>query len=74
MVIEDEEEFHRLPGMIALLRAAKALARGDMPEAVKNAQRVLDLAPENAHLMLGGASSDWGSLHGQAGILMLPAR
>jgi LuxR family transcriptional regulator, maltose regulon positive regulatory protein len=31
MVIVDEEEFRRLPGMIALLRAAQALARGDMP-------------------------------------------
>jgi LuxR family transcriptional regulator, maltose regulon positive regulatory protein len=57
MVVVDEEEFRRLPGMIALLRAAQALARGDMPEAVKNAQRVLDLAPEEAHLMLGGAAS-----------------
>ena len=57
MVVVDEEEFRRLPGMIALLRAAQALARGDMPEAVKNAQRVLDLAPEDAHLMLGGAAS-----------------
>jgi LuxR family maltose regulon positive regulatory protein len=57
MVVVDEEEFRRLPGMIALLRAAQALARGDMPEAVKNAQRVLDLAPEDNHLMLGGADS-----------------
>ena len=57
MVVVVEEEFRRLPGMIALLRAAQALARGDMPEAVKNAQRVLDLAPEDAHLMLGGAAS-----------------
>jgi LuxR family transcriptional regulator, maltose regulon positive regulatory protein len=57
MVVVDEEEFRRLPSMIALLRAAQALARGDMPEAVKNARRVLDLAPEDAHLMLGGAAS-----------------
>jgi len=57
MVVVDKEEFHRLPGMIALLRAAQALARGDMPEAVKNARRVLDLAPEDAHLMLGGSAS-----------------
>ena len=57
MVVVDEEEFRRLPGMIALLRAAQALARGDMPEAVKNARRILDLAPEHAHLMLGGAAS-----------------
>jgi len=57
MVVVDEEEFRRLPAMIALLRAAQALARGDMPEAVKNARRVLDLAPGDAHLMLGGAAS-----------------
>jgi LuxR family maltose regulon positive regulatory protein len=60
MVVVDEEEFRRLPGMIALLRAAYALVRGDMPETVKNAQRVLDLAPEDAHLMLGGAASQLG--------------
>jgi len=60
MVVVDEEEFRRLPGMIALLRAAQALARGDMPEAVKNARRVLDLVPEDAYLMLGGAASTLG--------------
>ncbi len=57
MIVEDEEEFRRLPSMIALLRAAMALARGDMPQAEKNARRVLDLAPEDNHLMLGGAAS-----------------
>ena len=61
MVVVDEEEFRRLPGMIALLRAAQALARGDMPETVKNARRVLDLAPEDDHLMLGGAASHAGA-------------
>jgi LuxR family maltose regulon positive regulatory protein len=57
MVVVDNEEFRRLPGMIALLRAAQALSRGDMPETVKYARRVLDLAPADAHLMLGGAAS-----------------
>jgi len=46
--------------MIALLRAARALARGDMPATVKYARRALDLAPEDAHLMLGGAASSLG--------------
>jgi len=31
-----------------------------MPETVKHAQRVLDLAPEDDHLMLGGAASQLG--------------
>ena len=61
MVVVDEEEFRRLPGMIALIRAAQALARGDMPETVKNARRVLDLAPEDDYLMLGGAASTAGA-------------
>ena len=60
MVVVDEEEFRRLPGMIALLRAAQALARGDMPETVKTSRRVLELAPEDAHLMRGGAASTLG--------------
>jgi LuxR family maltose regulon positive regulatory protein len=60
MVVVDEEEFRRLPGMIALTRAAQALGRGDMPETVKYARRVLDLAPEDDHLMLGGAASQLG--------------
>ena len=60
MVIVDEEEFRRLPGLIGLLRTAQALARSDIPEAVKNARRVLDVAPENDHLMLGGAASTLG--------------
>jgi LuxR family maltose regulon positive regulatory protein len=60
MVVVDKEQFRRLPSMIALLRAAQALARGDMPETAKNARRVLDLAPEDDHLMLGGAASQLG--------------
>jgi LuxR family maltose regulon positive regulatory protein len=60
MVVVDKEEFRRLPGMIALLRTAQALNRGDMPETVQNARRVLDLAPENDYLMLGGAASTLG--------------
>ncbi len=60
MVVVDEKEFRRLPGMIALIRAAQALAGGDMPETVKYARRLLDLAPEDDHLMLGGAASQLG--------------
>jgi LuxR family maltose regulon positive regulatory protein len=60
MVVVDKEEFRRVPGMIALIRAGQALARGDMPETVKNARRVLDLAPEDDLLMLGGAASQLG--------------
>lgn len=60
MVVVDEKEFRRLPGMIAMLRTAQALSQGDMSETVKNARRVLDLAPADDHLMLGGAASTLG--------------
>jgi LuxR family maltose regulon positive regulatory protein len=60
MIVVNEYEFRRVPGMIALIRAGQALARGDMPETVKHARRVLDLAPENDYLMFGGAASQLG--------------
>jgi LuxR family maltose regulon positive regulatory protein len=60
MVVADEEEFRRLPGLIALIRGGQALGRGDMPETVKYARRVLDLSPAGDHLMLGGAASQLG--------------
>ncbi len=60
MVVADEEEFRRLPGLIALTRGGQALGRGDMPDTVKYAQRVLDLKPNGDYLMLGGAASQLG--------------
>ena len=74
MVVVDEEEFRRLPGMIALLRAAQALAQGDMPETAKNARRVLDLAPEDDYLMLGGAASQLGLVAWTSGDLEAACR
>jgi LuxR family transcriptional regulator, maltose regulon positive regulatory protein len=60
MVVVNEDEFRRVPGMIALIRAGQALARGDMLETVKNARMALDLAPKDDYLMLGGAASQLG--------------
>ncbi|MHB9034558.1 MAG: LuxR C-terminal-related transcriptional regulator, partial [Anaerolineae bacterium] len=60
MVVVDQEAFRRMPGMIALIRGARALARGDMLETVKNARRVLDVAPIDDILALGGAASSLG--------------
>ena len=60
MVVVDKKEFRRLPGLIALTRGGQALGRGDMPETVKYAQRVLDLKSDGDYLMLGGAASQLG--------------
>ena len=57
MVVVDEEEFRRLPGSIAIYRAAIALALGDVPETVKYARRALDLVPEDDHLRRGAAAA-----------------
>ena len=39
MVVQDDEEFRRLPGAIAVYRAGQALAREDAPETVAHAPR-----------------------------------
>ena len=60
MVVVDEVEFSRLPGMIAIIRAALALLRGDMPKVKQNAQKAYDLAQAGDLLTLGGAASQLG--------------
>ena len=57
MVIVNEDEFHRLPGTIAMYRAGLALVRGDVPETITYARRVFDLVPEEDHLGRGAAAA-----------------
>jgi len=57
MVVVDEEEFRRLPGAIAVLRAGLALVLGDLPGTVTYARRALDLLPEDDHLWRGAAAA-----------------
>lgn len=57
MVVVDEEEFRRLPGSISLYRAAYAQALGDVSASMKYARRVLDLVPEDEHLLRGSAAA-----------------
>ncbi|MCE7980427.1 MAG: helix-turn-helix transcriptional regulator [Caldilinea sp. CFX5] len=54
-VFVDEEEFQRLPGSVAMYRAAMALAQGDVANTMKYARQVLDLADED--FMRGAASA-----------------
>jgi LuxR family maltose regulon positive regulatory protein len=65
MVVADEEEYRRLPGMIEMYRAGQALARGDAPGTVRHARRALELAPVDDHLCRAGAAgllglASWG--------------
>jgi LuxR family maltose regulon positive regulatory protein len=57
MVVMDEEEFRRLPGSIAMYRAAHALILGNVPDTVRHAQQVLDLTSEVDHLLRGAAAA-----------------
>ena len=57
MVVVDEAEFRRLPGVVAMYRAGQALVLGRVADTVRYASRVLDLAPEDDHLRRGGASA-----------------
>ncbi len=60
MVVVDKEEFRRLPGLIAIVRAGQALAENDMPKILKNAQKAFDFAFEGDYLTRGGAASQLG--------------
>ena len=69
MVVVDEEEFRRLPGMIAIYRAGLALALGDVADTVKYARRALDLVPEDDHLLRGAAAALLGLAYWTSGDL-----
>jgi len=69
MIVMNEEEFQRLPGLIAMYRAAIALSRGDVVETMKYASEVLVLAQEDDYFMRGAASSMLGLAHWTRGDL-----
>jgi LuxR family maltose regulon positive regulatory protein len=57
MVVVDHEEFHRLPAVIAVSRAGRALALGDMATTLTYARRALDLVDEDDLVWRGAASA-----------------
>jgi LuxR family maltose regulon positive regulatory protein len=69
MVVVDEEEFRRLPGAIAIYRAAQALALGDVTGTVTHARRALDLVAEDDHLGRGAAAGFLGLTYWTSGEL-----
>ena len=69
MVVADEEQFRSLPATIALARAYRAQALGDVPGAVTYAQRALDLTPEANHLKRGQATALLGLTYWASGDL-----
>lgn len=57
MVVANEAEFRLLPGMLAVHRAAYALATGDVAATVQHARRALDFIPVQDHLWHGAAAA-----------------
>ncbi len=54
--VGDEGELRRLRGDIEVHRAALAQVRGDVPATVEHAQRAMDLALEDDHVVRAGAA------------------
>ena len=69
MVVVDEAEFRGLPGMIAVYRAAIALALGNVADTMKYARRALDLVPEDDHHRRGSAAGFLGLAYWTSGDL-----
>lgn len=57
MVVVNDEEFHRLPGAVAIHRAGQALLLGKVADTIHHARRALALAPEDDYLVRGGATA-----------------
>jgi LuxR family maltose regulon positive regulatory protein len=57
MVVVDEDGYRRLPGTVAVHRAAYALALGDVAQTVHHARRALGLIAEDDHLWRGAAAA-----------------
>ncbi len=69
MVVVDEERFRSLPATIAIARAYRAQALGDVAGAVTYARRALDLTPETNHLKRGQATALLGLTYWASGDL-----
>jgi LuxR family maltose regulon positive regulatory protein len=69
MVVVDEEEFRRLPGAIAVYRAAQALAMGDVVATLTHARRALELVAGDDHLGRGAAAGFLGLVKWTSGEL-----
>jgi len=57
MIVVDEDAFRRLPGTIAVYRAGRALALGDVDNTVLYARRALELVSDDDHLYRGAAAA-----------------
>jgi LuxR family transcriptional regulator, maltose regulon positive regulatory protein len=69
MVVHDDEGFRSLGGTIAIVRAYRAGALGDVPGIVHYARQAWELLPEDDHLWRGAAGGLLGLAHWTSGDL-----
>ncbi|MEQ8671862.1 MAG: LuxR C-terminal-related transcriptional regulator [Aggregatilineales bacterium] len=74
MIVMNKQELSRLPGWIALYRAGLSLVLGNLTNTVTYARRVLDLIPEDDHVLHGSASAILGLASWTSGDLELAYR
>ena len=68
-VVHDDEGFRSLPGTVAIVRAYRAGALGDVPGMVHYARRAWELLPERDYLWRGGAGGLLALAHWTSGDL-----
>ena len=68
-VVVDEDQFHKIPGMVELYRAALALARGDLTASINHARRATELAHEDDQMCRSAATAILGLVHWTQGDL-----
>lgn len=56
-IFVDEEDFRRLPGLITMYRAGMAQVLGDVPNTMKYAWQLLELAREDDYFLRGAAAA-----------------
>jgi LuxR family maltose regulon positive regulatory protein len=74
MVVANEDEFRRLPGMFELYRAGLAKLDGDLSANMAHARRLLDLVGPDDHVERGGAEALLGLGYWELGQLELAER
>lgn len=70
MVVADEDGFRSLPGTIAIVRAYRSGARGDVSGIAHYARQALELLPDGDHLWRGAAAGLLGLAYWTSGDLM----
>ena len=74
MVVAEEAELRRLPGMYELYRAALAKVEGDLAGNMAHARRLLELVGADDHIERGGAEAFLGLGYWELGELELASR